>query len=158
MPKKNFIVRDPQDLNLHFYDRYDESFLFKKAEMLWLIVDKQDEFKKFIEQNGGKPENINQEYIDALRAEIHFTELHQFEAFFALLTAIFQDGPHWIYLTTYPPGDMKKKAQMYLDRDIKGLTNGQCKTRTEFIELAIYLGFLPDEADVWTHFKSMPPS
>jgi hypothetical protein len=50
-------------------------------------------------------------------------------------------------LTTYPPGDMKKKAQLYLDRNIKSLTNGQCKTKAEFIQSAVYLGFMSSEDD-----------
>ena len=140
MTKKNFIIRDPDTLNLHFYERYDESFLLKKAETLWIVAQNQERFKDLVEQNGGDNSGIDQSFIDAIRAEIHFTELHQFEAFFALLIALFQDLPHWLYLTTYRTEEIKKKVQAFLNWGVKGLTNGQCKTRPEFLDLAIYAG------------------
>jgi hypothetical protein len=66
---------------------------------------------------------IDDKFFESLRAEIHFTEMHQFEGFFALLIAIFQEQLDWIYLTDYTTGEMKHAIELYIAGDINALTN-----------------------------------
>jgi hypothetical protein len=57
---------------------------------------------------------------------LYFAAVHEFEAFLALLLAVFQPMPHWLYLTKgYQPGEMPKKAEKLLAGDITGLTSTQ---------------------------------
>ena len=141
---KQLNVRDPEGLNLRFYETYDEKYLLRKAEILLFIAKHADAFRGFAEQHEWTPESIDRR---ALRAEVHFTELHQSEAFFALLTAIFQTKPHWVYLTEYKPGAMKKKAEAYLKGDIAAVTNGRIDKLNDFLNSAIYDGFIVSDEE-----------
>lgn len=147
MAKSKFLIRDPDGLNLLFYQSYDEGFLLRKADTLLFIAEHSGEFREFIAKNGGDPEAVDKKYLETLRAEVHFAEFHQFEAFFALLIAIFQDLPHWLYLTTYPVGEIRQRVKAYLERDVSTLTNGLLSTLDDFLNWAIYAGFLSTEKD-----------
>ncbi len=152
MAKRKYIINDPEGLNLKFYQKYDEDFLYRKADTLLFIAEEHEKFRSFVQENDGDVEGIDSKFVETLRAEVHFTEFHQFEAFFALLIAIFQDLPHWLYLTTYPPGEIKKKVRLFLDEDIKTLTNGKLNSLEDFLNHAIYAGFVSNKqkiADNW---------
>jgi hypothetical protein len=142
MPKKRkqaeYIVRNPSDLNLEFYEMYNESFLLTKALALLGMISAPEALRKSIEAEVEVSPDIEKRLTDELKAEIHFTEFHQFECFFALLIAIFQKLPHWLFLTTYEVGYIKLKVQAYLDRNIESLTNGQLTSLDEFLNFAIY--------------------
>jgi hypothetical protein len=143
MPKKKkYIIRDVNGLNLHFYKRYDEHFLMNKAKTLMFIIEEKDSFMSFVKEIDGMNEDLNDKYFEALRAEIHFTELHQFEGLFALMMAIFQELPHWLYLTTYTTSDIKNKIKLFIDGDIKTLTNGAMKDLQIFTSRSIYADFV----------------
>jgi hypothetical protein len=144
---------DPNELNLRFYKRYDENFLFNKALAIALVLENEERFKAQVaEFQDIDPSRINDKFFESLRAEIHFTEMHQFEGFFALLIAIFQDQPHWIYLTDYTTGEMKDAIKLYIGGYIKTITNIKVVTEREFIANAVYATYQPHEGmqkDTW---------
>ena len=144
---KHYLYSDRRDLYKRFYDSYDENFLFHKAKTLLSIADAPQEFRQFAQAQGTHftIEGEDEIYRQELRAEVHFTEFHQFEAFFALLIAVFQPLPHWLFLTTYTTQEFKTKVQQYLDNDIAGLTNGNTTDRREFIFRAVYSEFVLPE-------------
>lgn len=86
--------------------------------------------------------------FEALQAEIHFTEMHQFEVFFMLLLADFQRVPHWIYLTEYPPSMPRQKAEQYIAKEIGALTGDRFTTRQALIRHAIYSTIVPTDPDL----------
>jgi len=149
--KRRYILRDPQQLNIRFYDGFDHKFLFRKAQTLMYLLDQKDKFKDLIARVDEQSENTSNEYLtghdiddkyfEGLKAEVYFTEIHQFECFFALLIAIFQKLPHWLYLTTYPPGEIKRAVQEFLAERIKAITNDLVATKKDFIVQAVYAGF-----------------
>lgn len=148
MPKKkHYLYSDKKELDIRFYDSYDEKFLLHKAKTLLLVADAPEAFRDFVSQGGGDIaiEGDDKTYAQELRAEVHFTEFHQFEAFFALLVALFQPLPHWLYLTTYTTQEFKTKVEQYLAGDILGLTNGVLSDRHEFINQTIYTNFIPPD-------------
>ncbi len=151
-----YILRNPGQLDLRFYDGFDHKFLFRKAQTLMHLFDRKEQFKELIkkvdeqtEEPGSEylsSEDIDDKYFEGLKAEVYFTEMHQFEGFFALLLAIFQELPHWLYLTTYKTGEIKKAVQNFLDGHIKTITNDKVGNKKDFIIHAVYAGFpLSDE-------------
>lgn len=152
MSKLNYIIRDPKGLNTRFYERYDELFLLRKAYTLLLIADRPEAFKQFVKEAEDSEELVDNRYTEALRAEIHFSEFLQFEAFFALLIAGFQPLPHWLYLTTYSTWDLKAKITAFLNGDIANVTSGRIRSPKEFVDTAIYDSFRPDDPDKIAHW------
>jgi hypothetical protein len=146
---------DPNELNLRFYRRYDENFLFNKALALAVVLENEEHFKaQAAEYQDIDLSRINDKFFESLRAEIHFTEMHQFEGFFALLIAIFQDQPHWIYLTDYTTWEMKEAIKLFIAgrTNIKTLTNSKVTTEREFVTEAVYATYQPHEEmqkDMW---------
>lgn len=135
---KKYIIRDPQSLNLTFYSGYDDNFIFNKTMSLLSIIDSGDEYKLLAEKMNLPPFKIDRKFFEALEAEIYFSEFHFFESFFGLMVAIFQDLPHWLYLTTYETKEIKEKVKAFLNEDIEMLTNGRLTTFNDFVNLAIY--------------------
>lgn len=147
MAEKTYFLRDAKDLNLQFYRSYDEAFLYRKAETLMLLVDDVEKYKSAL--LGEDSKNFDQrKFVETLNAEIHFTEFHQFEAFFAVLIAIFQDLPHWLYLTTYTSREIKGKVNAFLDRDLKTVSNRLVDNSNDFINSAVYAGFMSDNESI----------
>jgi len=103
-------------------------------------VEHPDRFKEMLADEGADPEELGEEYLQALRAHIHFSEFQQFEAFLALMVAVFQPLPHWLYLTSYRTPEIHKKAQALLNDDAETFSNGKCTDMLEAIDQAIYLG------------------
>ena len=89
------------------------------------------------------PARINDKFFESLRAEIHFTDIHQFEGFFALLIAAFQKLPDWVYLTAYTNEEMNNNINLYIAGKIKDLTGGKIETDREFILNAVYTTYTP---------------
>lgn len=128
-------------LDVQFYEEYDPDFLWNKAQTLRLVTDNLGEFREFLRKVNDTDEGIDQKYIEAINAEIHFTEFHQFECFFALLIAPFQEKSHWIFLNDYRPSEIREKARQFLAHDIQKLTNGTIGDINNFILWAIYCGY-----------------
>lgn len=132
---------EPHELDLQFYQRYDESFLYNKAVTLMYALSGGDQFKlqveNILQENGAGP--LNSKYFESLRAELYFMTLHQFESFFALLIAPFQELPDWIYLTAYRE-DLRGAVQQFVGGRISGLTNGRFKNERGFIAASVYAG------------------
>ena len=151
-----YILRNPGQLDRRFYDGFDHKFLFRKAQTLMYLFDQKEQFKELVTKRDEQSENTGSEYLasqdiddkyfEGLKAEVYFTEMHQFEGFFALLLALFQELPHWLYLTTYKTGEIKTAVQNFLDGQIKAITNNKVDNKKDFIIHAIYAGFpLSDE-------------
>lgn len=138
------------DLNLVFYSRYDENFLFNKALALWFIcLDDEtinEKFKGFISGYGMCGEDNDKRRL-SLRAEIYFTVFLQFEALFALLMAKFQTEPHWLYLTNYSTTEIKDQVKNFLSHDISRMTNGLVDTVEDFISQSVYANLVTPEND-----------
>ena len=81
--------------------------------------------------------------------------LHQFEALFALMLAQFQPLPHWIYLTEYKTDEIKKKAQLFADRDYGAVSNGSSDSQAGFVMHAVYPGVDPSTANQQTWNESV---
>jgi len=149
---KKYLVRDAKQLAHDFYTRFDEGFIFRRVDTLAFIVDQYDAFKKFAGKKGGAIETSDKKYLEGLRAEIHFAEIHQAECLFALMIAPFQSLPHWLYLTTYTTGEIREAMKAFLDCDISKLTGSRVKTPEEFVDRAVYMGFKtvePAKAERW---------
>jgi hypothetical protein len=126
--------------NVRFYERYDADFLFNKVATLWYVINVGEQATEQIEAyilaaGGGK---LSARYSESLRAELFFTALHQCETFFALLVTLFQPLPHWLYLTTYKPWQIKRAAEQIVANKISDLTSGAITTLRDFIKVVIY--------------------
>src|SRR5450755_4086496 len=134
------ILGTAQEMNLRFYERYDENFLFNKVATFLYIIDEGEPAFKQIEkrlmENGGG--SFSERYLESIRAEIFFTTLHQCETFFALLIAPFQPLPHWLYLTLYETKEIKQAVELILANKITTITGGGITTIQDFIKFAIY--------------------
>ena len=149
-----YIIRDPDNLNLRFYEGYDHNFLWNKVEALYLIIENPDKFRSLISDAGGNPDDIKDKYFETLRAHIHFSEFQQFEAFLALIIAVFQPLAHWLYLTSYTTKEIKEKAQALLDSNAVNFSNGLFTNMNEALDEAVYLGFRSDNPAVSEKWES----
>lgn len=151
MPK-TYVLRNTsrKDLELDFYERYDESYLYSKAVTLYYAINEGDKFKDqvnaVLQEHQGSL--LGNKYYDALKAELYFLLLHQFEAFFAILIAPLQEIPTWVYLTVYRSEDIQKAAQYYADHQIKQLTNGVFTNERELISETVYLNDKPADEEI----------
>lgn len=140
-------VTDDKELDIRFYQRYDENLLFNKAIALMCILEREEQFKTLVADfEDIDPSRINDKFFESLRAELHFTEMHQFEGFFALLIAIFSDLPDWIYLTAYLPSEIGSAIHQFIKKDIETLTGGKAKNDREFVSMAVYAAYEPLQA------------
>ena len=135
-----YIINDPEKLNLRFYQNFDPYFLANKVISLHLIVEQPDLFRNMVDAEEGNSEYFDKEFFQSINAHIHCAEFQQFEAFFALLLAVFQDLPHWLYLTTYGTREIKEKVNNFIKGDIKKLTDNKLNSMSDFINHSIYLG------------------
>ncbi len=72
---------------------------------------------------------------------------------FALLMAVYEpDFPHWLYLTEYNPGDIRKAAEKFVKGDIASLTWGQVTSKQNFITYSVYSDYTLEEykGDLWS--------
>lgn len=147
MKYRTFVIQDPNHLNSDFYENFDEGYSLRKASILLTIVENLEQFKKFLEDIDEDNDDIDQKFSEAFRAEIHFTELHQFEAFFAMILAVFQDLPHWLFLKDYPTSEIREKVEAYIEGNIPKLTSGRASSEHDFLNWAIYAGFESDKEE-----------
>ncbi len=156
-PKKGqtIIIRSHDMINRRFYDGFDHKFLYRKAQTLMFLVREQERFTELVKQAEQAHEDgadlpllsqdIDDKYFERLRAEVYFCEMHQFEGFFALLLAVFQGIPHWLYLTLYETREIKQAVERYLAGNITAVTSGTLSTVEDFITRTVYGGFSPEE-------------
>lgn len=141
-----FAVRDPIGLNREFYRRFDPSFLFAKADALMTVVEHYDEISQLVGGDGEKlPESPDEKrkYLESLRAEVYFTEIHQFECLFTLMLAVFQPRPHWECLTTYETKTIRDAIQQFTDGAYTKLSHGKVQTERDFLLWSVYTGKVP---------------
>src|SRR6266567_3176733 len=153
--KKSYIIRNPGMVMKRFYDGFDHKFLYRKAQTLMFLVNERERFTELVKQaeetsedgtiNCLLSQDIDDKYFEGLRAEVYFTEMHQFESFFALLLAYFYELPDWLYLRSYTNEEIKTAIQNYVDGNISAATNGAASTREHFIIQAVYAGYYSDE-------------
>ncbi len=62
------------------------------------------------------------------------------------------DFPHWLYLTEYNPGDIRKAAEKFVKGDIASLTWGQVTSKQNFITYSVYSDYTLEEykGDLWS--------
>ena len=145
--KKKYIIRQPQTIDWHFYQSYDVDSLYNKAQTLMLVDHEKEAYKEFVGKIGGDATELDTKYCESMRAEIYFTELHQFEVLFALMIAMYQNLTHWLFLTTYTTQDLKEKIQAFLDNDIAKLTKGRADSSLVFLNQSIYSGFITQDEE-----------
>ncbi len=152
---KKYILRNPGNLMKRFYDGFDHRFLYQQAQTLMFLVNERERFLTVVREAEEthredantylSSQDVDDKYFEGLRAQVYFTEMHQFESFFALLLAYFQELPDWLYLTTYTTSEIKTAIQHYVDGNISKATNGAVNTVEDFVTHAVYAGFAPDE-------------
>lgn len=147
MTEKEYFLRDAKALDLQFYNSYDEAFLFRKAETLMRLIDDVEKYKLAILEDDCEYFE-EKKFLETLNAEIHFSEFHQFEAFFAVLISMFQNLPHWLYLTTYTSREIKQKVNAFLEKDFKAVSNGLVDNPNDFINTTVYSGFMSDNEKI----------
>jgi hypothetical protein len=130
------------ELNKWFYQGYDPGFLFHKAQAMTFVMGNLRLFGQWRQQHSTEDDawlwDPSYQFTPALKSELFFTAMHQFESFLALLLANFQVRPHWLYLTEYGPGEMREKAQRLVSGELDVLTNGHCANQRVFVEKAVY--------------------
>jgi len=141
------LLRTPQQADVRFYEGYDAQFLFRKADLIYLVFSRRNEFRAFISSLGCPEEGIDDAFLNGVAAELHCAALQQFEAVFALMLAAFQRLPHWIYLTSYRTAEIKEKAAALAAGDIDAASGRQCADKDAFIAESIYPGVTPPEGD-----------
>src|SRR6266700_3667335 len=153
--KKDYIIRNPGMVMKRFYDGFNHKFLYRKAQTLMFLVNEQERFKEMVTQaeettqDGADSyllsQDIDDKYFEGLRAEVYFTEMHQFESFFALLLAYFHELPDWFYLRKYTTEEIKTAIKNYISGNISKATWGVANTKEDFIIGAVYAGYSSDE-------------
>ncbi len=135
--------------NRWFYVGFDPALLYHKAQALSYVLDTPSSYwqwyREHEQQENPWPWNPTHQFTQSLQAELYFTAIHQFEAFLAIIIAIFQPLPHWVYLTTYKPGDMKTAANQLLGRQLRELTNNHTDDKRQFIMTSIYSDMVSDD-------------
>jgi hypothetical protein len=137
--KLPFILSDANRLDRDFYSGYDERFLHRKIKVLGTLLENQGLLQQFVGEESGQEEVDRMRH--ALAAEVLFTEFHQFESFFAILVAPFQKLPHWIFLNTYSPGEIKFKARQFMAGKFNELSSNRAADRNTFLRDAVYQGY-----------------
>jgi hypothetical protein len=120
-------------------------FLVNQQERFTEIVKQAEEASTEDTFNYLLSQDIDDKYFEGLRAEVYFTEMHQFESFFALLVACFDELPDWLYLRTYTTEEIKTAIQNYVDGNISAITNGAASTSEQFIIHAVYTEYYSNE-------------
>jgi hypothetical protein len=140
--RKPFLLfRPPEEAQLRFYGAYDPEFLYRKVDILHAIYKNRDEFGRFMTAIGGTNDGQDENhYFTALAIEIYCSTFQQFESLFALLMAVFQTLPHWLFLTRYTTDEMLRKIEAFARGEIADLTGGSCCSGREFIAKAVYPG------------------
>lgn len=131
--------------NLRFYERYDEHFLFNKVITFLYVLDTGESTIKCIEEHlvANSGASLSERYLESIRAEVFFTALHQCETFFALLIALFQPLPHWLYLTLYETREIKQAVEQIVANKISDITGGTITTIQDFIKVSVYSEVMP---------------
>ena len=133
---------DRHDLELTFYEDYDESYFYNKAVTLMYAIKAGKAFREQLTTAPGLAP-VGPRYLDSLGAELYFTAMHQCECFLALLMAPLTDKPSWIYLSEYGAGDIPKIAKLIIEGDIATLTGSRLATPQDFVYQVIYSTVTP---------------
>jgi hypothetical protein len=136
-PKLPFFVEDPKRLDIEFYSGYDECFISRKTHILEILLNDDELATRLLMPNPGED---HERLRHGLAAELLFAECHQFESFFSMLVAPFQRVPHWICLSTYSTGEIRKQVRHFIDGDYAAASNGVATDRDSFIRCALYGG------------------
>ena len=147
--KKPYVYQtDAAVLNRAFYEAFDSTFLAHKAEPLWLVAREREAFTQLVSSVEQRDAQLTDSFFAGLRAEIHFTEIHQMEVLFALLLAAFQDLPHRVYLTDYQTRDIVAAVKLFTRGSVSAVTDGRVKSGQDFVQWAVYTGYaVVDEGD-----------
>lgn len=124
--KKVFALRTPErELNITFYEHFDDTFLYNKGITLMYAIKQGEQFKldmnETLQSWGASP--LTDKYFESLRSELYYAVLHQIEALFMLLVAPFYRIPDWLYLTAYTPDDVKEVIKQFKKGDVDSLSN-----------------------------------
>jgi hypothetical protein len=144
MWKRPFLLHDLESLDQRFYSIYDERFVFRKVELLYKAL-QSPELLRGIARDATERESDVARH--GLAAEILFSEFHQFEAFMAMLSAPFQTLAHWLFLSTYTTKEIKKRAEMFANRDYFSFSNGRFRDRDTVLRISVYDGLVEEPPD-----------
>lgn len=145
--------RNKIDLDIYFYERYDEHFLFNKISALAFLYESDSErTKEYQSFVYGLKACVAEDYDwrKSLAAEIYFSAFQQFEALFALLIAVFQPQPHWVFLNTYTSDSLKKNLNLFLQKEFSELAKGKAETEYDFINHAVYCDLNCENEKLWS--------
>jgi hypothetical protein len=141
--EKPFLLFRPSvaEADLAFYRDYDPEFLLKKAVCLAAIYKQPEAFADVMQW---PHDEFRETFLGSIATELHCAAFHQCEALLALILASYQDGPAWVYLSTYGTKEIKDAAQSLVDRDVAKLSRGAHESLAEVLAAAIYAGCKPD--------------
>lgn len=145
--QKYFRAATDLHLDYQFYRNFDHRFLFNQGAAA-LFVSMCIEKKEFEASMPDVLELIDEfdNYRKSLRASLHFLELQQTEAIFALMHCCFQSRPHWEYMNSYRPSDLKKGISMLLAGDFNAYSSGEFDNLGDIVKHSIYCGYV-DQRD-----------
>jgi hypothetical protein len=129
-----------QQAQLRFYGAYDPSFLFRKVDLLYAAYKHRPEFRRFVAEMGGTEDSTNDQSFTGLAAEMYCSTFQQFESLFALLVAVFQPLPHWVFLTRYRTQEIVVKIQAFAGGAFAEATSGACVSARDFAAKTVYAG------------------
>lgn len=147
-----FAVPEPSTraIEIEFYSRLDETSFYTKAFALYHGLQNPDSLSAFFAADPAGLVKVDDSLTDALKAEIHRTELDLTECLFAFMIAAFQTTPHPVFMATYQRDLVRWAVDRYLAGDARALTSDAIGSRGEFIELALYANLVPSErGDEW---------
>ena len=151
---KTYILDDEQGLDVQFYTGLDEWMLLRSGSTFGFIVENLDSFTEYASAISDSTQLLDEKYKDASLASLYFLEFQQFEAFFALFIAAFQDLPHWLYLTEYKTGELNEAVNAFVAKDTAKLTNGQFDNLEDAVAFSIYGNFGPDGEELAAKWRS----
>jgi len=122
-------------MDREFYESYDPDIVRAKCLVLYNTIEHFDEATTFF-----TPFGLELEAQDKTRlsADLYFSEFQLFEALFALLLAVFQSEPHWIYVSRYQSNPLRGYARSFTTGDVGAITSGLVTSKLDFVRVALY--------------------
>jgi hypothetical protein len=147
--ERRFSHGSKREIDRLFYEHYDPHFLLNRAATAYFLSEEQGRSADVLRQNyQSLAPLVTDQYFNVLRTELHFLEMQQFEALFALILAQFSPLPHWVYLTEYTTREFKTAVERLLADDYAALTHGNVTDGRDFVTITVY-AFQRPEGEEW---------
>lgn len=135
-----YIIDRPEELDRQFYNTFDPSFLYRRAQALSFALGSPEAYGNWLRNHPAWPDEPSPSHAAALSSELHFLEVHVAEVTFALLFAPFQPLPHWLFLTDYKTEELTDRIIAFSKKDFGAASNDACDSMAAFVMRAVYPG------------------